>query len=703
MAKGAVRGLLVLFSASALIGASWSPLRAPSSSLFKETDQFGSPVIFVSLSNQNQSKIDPDYIPIPGLNGLKSNIAIRSTDPDPAETNVKPLPRLNKVRFGKHKGFERLVFDFSDRLDFWYWTMPQLDTLTLEFPMIEPFGGKPLRRSKSKLITDTRFAANSGNKGGKLAIGLADKSRLKRIFLLPPDKSGGHRLVVDIVAIQPKNPPSKGTGMAWGGGDAIDNIGTEMLAKLYGASATALAVQTDTAPVEKATEPKSAMSSLLPAKPIKGTKALFIKPEFDPLWPESIDNDTKKERALVLSEALKDLIKSHERIRAARADVEVARQTMLATKKKNTPTLDITAFYGYEHQNKPSGSDNTSMPPREVDVTLTQLVSNFGAMYAEEEQAELAVAQAEAILDATVQALVLEGLSAHYQLAGARQALRYARLSEQNIKRQTDLEDARVQRGAGLATDVLQAKAQLAGAGARRVRALGAYEAARYRYLAVYGGLPAEENQIVSLPVPAESLPDNLLDGVDMAFAKSPQLKVGQLVSEIARVETRRLKSSGYYPELNLIAEAKWKQDVSGTVGSQQEQIIRLEMTFPFNMAGAAIDTVNASKQAYLASSQRLEDAKSLVSERVQSAWHQYQTAQILAQQLRNQADLAAEFLGLARKERKLGKRALIEVLTGETALANARSDAVAARNDLAVAAWTLLSTMGTLSPDSVI
>jgi adhesin transport system outer membrane protein len=163
------------------------------------------------------------------------------------------------------------------------------------------------------------------------------------------------------------------------------------------------------------------------------------------------------------------------------------------------------------------------------------------------------------------------------------------------------------------------------------------------------------------------------------------------------------LKSSSYYPELTLIAEAKWKQDVSGTVGSQQEQIIRLEMTFPFNMAGAAIDTVNASKQAFLASSRRLEEAKSLVRERVQNAWQQYQTAQLAAQQLRNQAELAAEFLGLARKERKLGKRSLIEVLTGETALANARSDAVAARNNLAVAAWTLLSTMGTLSPDSVI
>jgi len=94
MTKGAVRGLLVLFSASALIGASWSPLRAPSSSMFKETDRYGSPVVFVSLSNQNLKKIDRTYIPLPALNRLKTNIAIRSSGSAPIEPAAKSLPHL---------------------------------------------------------------------------------------------------------------------------------------------------------------------------------------------------------------------------------------------------------------------------------------------------------------------------------------------------------------------------------------------------------------------------------------------------------------------------------------------------------------------------------------------------------------------------------------------------------------------------------
>ncbi|MBT3786839.1 MAG: TolC family protein [Alphaproteobacteria bacterium] len=696
MANGTVRGLLVLFSASALIGASWSPLRAPqmpgyTSSGYSKTDRFGSPVVYVSLA-----ALDRGFVPLPQA---FTNVALGSDEAAPAEPPTKPLPFLRKLRFGKHKDYERLVFDFSDRLDFWYWTMPQQDTLTLEFPLLQPYENKPNLSSKSKLITGTRFAGNSGKKGGKFAIGLAENSRLKRIFLLPPGKSGGHRLVVDISKIKPKQPPSLGTGMAWGGGDAIDNIGTTLLARLYGSGSAALATE------EKQKQPKAGSTSkiLKPVRPMVRTNAVLTKSTFDPLWPQPVDAKTKVLQAQALSQSLKDLIASHDRIKAARLDVTAARETMAGLKKGNTPTLDITAFYGYERQNKPSGSADTNMPPREIDFTLTQLVSDFGAMYADEEKAELAVARADAILQATVQAVVLEGLAAHYQLAGARQSLRYARLSEQNIKRQTALEDARVQRGSGLATDVLQAKAQLAGAGARRVQAEGAQAAARYRYLAVFGALPEDAKVFLTLPVPDEKMPETLEGGIDVALAKNPLLEVGRLASEIARAETRRLKSTGYYPELNLIAEAKWKKDVGGTVGSQQEQIIRLEMTFPFNLAGAAVDTVNASKQAYLASSQRLAETRTLVRETVQSAWQQFRTAKLSARQLRNQADLAAEFLGLARKERKLGKRSLTEVLSGEAALANARSDAVAAENDLAVSAWTLLATMGTLDPESVI
>jgi len=69
---------------------------------------------------------------------------------------------------------------------------------------------------------------------------------------------------------------------------------------------------------------------------------------------------------------------------------------------------------------------------------------------------------------------------------------------------------------------------------------------------------------------------------------------------------------------------------------------------------------------------------------------------------LRNQANIAAEFLTLARKERKLGKRSLLDVLNGETNLVNAESDAASAERDVDIAAFTLLAVMGKLAAKAV-
>ncbi|MCS5687938.1 MAG: TolC family protein, partial [Acidimicrobiales bacterium] len=93
---------------------------------------------------------------------------------------------------------------------------------------------------------------------------------------------------------------------------------------------------------------------------------------------------------------------------------------------------------------------------------------------------------------------------------------------------------------------------------------------------------------------------------------------------------------------------------------------------------------------------------RDVVEEAARNAWDSLQTARENAEQLHNQADIAAEFLELARKERQLGNRSLLDVLAGETALINASSDAASADTDVTIVAFTLLSVMGKLSPNVV-
>jgi adhesin transport system outer membrane protein len=93
-------------------------------------------------------------------------------------------------------------------------------------------------------------------------------------------------------------------------------------------------------------------------------------------------------------------------------------------------------------------------------------------------------------------------------------------------------------------------------------------------------------------------------------------------------------------------------------------------------------------------------DTRELISEQTRNAWSDIKTARNNAAFLSNQANISAEFLDLARKERQLGRRSLLDVLAGETELINARSDAAAAKTSVAVAIFSLLSAMGELEAD---
>ena len=90
------------------------------------------------------------------------------------------------------------------------------------------------------------------------------------------------------------------------------------------------------------------------------------------------------------------------------------------------------------------------------------------------------------------------------------------------------------------------------------------------------------------------------------------------------------------------------------------------------------------------------------MQEQARNAWQELETSRLNLEHLRNEANIAAEFLELARKERALGRRSLIDVLAGETALINASSDAASAETDMAIAVFKLLSSMGRLEVGAV-
>ena len=110
----------------------------------------------------------------------------------------------------------------------------------------------------------------------------------------------------------------------------------------------------------------------------------------------------------------------------------------------------------------------------------------------------------------------------------------------------------------------------------------------------------------------------------------------------------------------------------------------------------------DAAVESYLATSTRIRDQEDMIKQMLRTTWDGLNTAQQNSQFLSNQARISGEFLELARKERQAGNRTLLDVLNGETAFINSQSDAIAAKIEVLINSFTLLSLMGGLTLDNI-
>lgn len=395
------------------------------------------------------------------------------------------------------------------------------------------------------------------------------------------------------------------------------------------------------------------------------------------------------------------VIDNHDRVRAAEARLTAARNRAREALGDWYPTLGQTLNAGHERQQN-DGGDDSSTGFNEYDISLTQLLWDFGSTNAAIDKARLQVEEARYSLIETRQSLILEAVTAYMNLVRARATRDFADESEANIRRQTGLEEALVSLGSGFSTDVLQAKTQLAGAQARRAQNEGALINALNRYKAVFGRMPDDISALGEVPYPSAYLPTSLTQSVDISLETNPALKNAILAADIAVEDVRIAKADNFFPRIEASGERKFKKNVGGTIGSEQETLAKVEMTLDFNLGFTAINTLKASKSDLSASTFTAADTRRNIEEQVRNAWQQLDTARRTASHLNNQANIAAAFLELARNERQLGRRSLIDVLSGETNLINSRSDALSAETDVIIAAYGLLAATGQLNYDII-
>lgn len=405
-----------------------------------------------------------------------------------------------------------------------------------------------------------------------------------------------------------------------------------------------------------------------------------------------------------LEKELETLVRSHPEILSREASALAARDGIDRAYAGYLPRLDVVGAYGPQYIKSPlteqSGGGAWVSQAQVIGGRLTQTLFDGYATEASVRSARVNAEVAESTLAGTRQNILYDGIAAYIEVLRQRDLIALARESEQTIMRQLNLEDERVQRGGGIAVDVLQAKSRLQLAKERRVAFEGGLADAMARYQQIFGH-PPPLDRMLAPKVPPALMPDGLQEALEVARENNPAIDSSLGGIEVAD-QRRRLARSEYYPRIDLISSANRENDNNLVRGTSIDMSVVMQATWNLFNGFATTAGVAQAASEYEASLRGHDQLVRRVEEQTRLAWNEMETARSRVALLENAVSIASEVFTARLKLREAGRETVINVLDAENEVNNARIGLVAATGDATRAAYQVLQGIGRLDPDDL-
>ncbi len=358
------------------------------------------------------------------------------------------------------------------------------------------------------------------------------------------------------------------------------------------------------------------------------------------------------------------------------------------------PEIDLNApLSRTQNTSANSVSRQTSFAPA---LSLSYLLFDFGGREATVEGARQTLIASDYLHNQAIQDVVLRVEEAYYNYLDSKALLS---AQEATIKeRQTQLDAANARHDAGVATiaDVLQARTAFSQAELTRESIEGNLRTIEGS-LATSMGLPATAHfNLGSLPldVPSQQVSQHVEDLITQAVSTRPDLAAARAEGERARIHVRVVRA-GYLPSLSLTSSLGRSFYNGGFQATPYSAGVSLR--FPLFTGGRNTYDVRAAE---LESQIAAENVRSVEQNVNLQVWTSYFTLQTATQRLGTARDLLAsaqESADVAQSRYRAGVGSILDLLTAESALENARAQEVQARADWFVAVAQLAHDTGSL------
>jgi len=403
-----------------------------------------------------------------------------------------------------------------------------------------------------------------------------------------------------------------------------------------------------------------------------------------------------------IEEELRTILIEHPQIQAGYKTVESSRQDITKARSSYFPVVATTSSSGPEYVDNPAERARRAEAKEwlrskvTAGVTVTQNVFQGYATSSAVKTARLNREIAEITLEGTLQNTLFEGIASYIDVLRQVRQIDLARTNEITIQRQLNLEDERVQRGSGIAVDVLQAKSRLQLAKERRISAEGALEDAISRYFQVFGHPPNLDNMTDPVP-PVDVVPSGLERTLEIAIIENPAVTNSNTTVEVAREQRRTIRSE-YFPSVDLVGAWNYELHNNTVTGTRRDMSLVLNTNWTlFNgfttRAGMTQATYN-----YRASKDNFDFTTRKVVEQTKLAWQALLTSRLRLELLENAVNIATEVFLSRKRLREAGKETVINVLDAENEVNSAQVNYTSASYDERLAVYQLMLAMGRLN-----
>jgi len=335
--------------------------------------------------------------------------------------------------------------------------------------------------------------------------------------------------------------------------------------------------------------------------------------------------------------------------------------------------------------------------PFQAGITATQTLFDGFQTPNRTREAESQVQAARETLRNAEQTVLLNAATAYMNLLRDSAILDLQRRNVEVLQEQLRQTRDRFNVGEVTRTDVAQAESRLAAGRSQVLTAEANYTSSKATYRQVIGSEPGK--LAAGTPVDRFS-PRTLAQSISVGTATNPAVTSAQFNVDVAQLAVK-VAEGALYPTLSVQGSFQKSFLAIGQLNQLESYDASLlgTLSVPIYQGGAEYSVIRQAKETLGSRRLDLDTARDQARQNVVQAWGQLEAAKANIEATQAQVQASEIALNGVREEARVGQRTTLDVLNAQQELVNARVSLVSAQRDRVVASYTLLSTVGRLSP----